>query len=171
MDCPIPLLETGRQGQPEPEGGDHGHREASFTNLQRDFVANQDFLGFWTVDICWEGHSQRSASRKRGDALVVHPEYPVAGAGEGISRSLQLGATTCTKDLVTSAAQTCNRGKMQAQPSLRLCRVPKNLNLNSLDLGSACKPGHTSDRSQQSNLELSSVDWESTHAVSGANPV
>ena len=101
MDCPIPLLETGRQGQPEPEGGNHGHREASFTNLQRDFVANQDFLGCWKVDICWEGRSQRSASQKREGAPVVHPEYPVAGTGEGISCSLQLGATTRAKDLVT----------------------------------------------------------------------
>ena len=42
---------------------------------------------------------------------------------------------------------------MQAQPSLRLCGVSKNLNLSSLDLGSACKPGPTSDSSQQSNLE------------------
>ena len=89
MDCPIPLLETGRQGQPEPEGGNRGHREASFTKLQRDFVANQDFLGFWTVDIRWEGHSQRSASQKREGTPVVHPEYPVAGMGEGISHSLQ----------------------------------------------------------------------------------
>ena len=101
MDCPIPLLETGRQGQPEPEGGNHGHREASFTNLQRDFVANQDFLGCWKVDICWEGRSQRSASQKREGALVVHPENRAARAGEGISRSFQLGETTCANELVT----------------------------------------------------------------------
>ena len=42
---------------------------------------------------------------------------------------------------------------MQAQLSLCLCGVPKNLNLSGLDLGSACKPGPTSDSSQQSNLE------------------
>ena len=28
-------------------------------------VANQDFLGFWMVDIHWEGYSQRSAPQKR----------------------------------------------------------------------------------------------------------
>ena len=42
MDCPIPLLETGRHGQPDPEGGDRGHRETSFTNLQRDFLGILD---------------------------------------------------------------------------------------------------------------------------------
>ena len=43
--------------------------------------------------------------------------------------------------------------KMQAQPSLHLCGVPKNLNLSGLDLGNACKPEPISDSSQQSNLE------------------
>ena len=42
-----------------------GPREASSTKLQAGFIANQDFLGFWTVDIRREGHSQRSAPQKR----------------------------------------------------------------------------------------------------------
>ena len=42
---------------------------------------------------------------------------------------------------------------MQAQPSLHLCGVPKNLNLSSLDLGSTYNSGPASDSSQQSNLE------------------
>ena len=42
---------------------------------------------------------------------------------------------------------------MQAQLSLRLCEVPKYLNLNGLDLGSAYNPGPASDSSWQSNLE------------------
>ena len=58
-------LETGRQGQQELEGGNCGPREASSTKLQAGFIANQDFLGFWTVDIHWEGHSQRSVPQKR----------------------------------------------------------------------------------------------------------
>ena len=77
----------------------------------------------------------------------------VAGMGEGISHSLQLGATTHAKYLVTWAAQTWDGRKTQAQPSLCLCGVHKNLNLSGLDLGSACKPGPTSDSSRQSNLE------------------
>ena len=46
-------LWTGRQGQPEPEGGNHGPREASSTKLQADFVANQEVLRLWMVDIHW----------------------------------------------------------------------------------------------------------------------
>ena len=53
------------------------------------------------VDIRQEGRSQRSASQKREDAPVVHAENQAAGMGEGISRSLQLGATMHAKDVVT----------------------------------------------------------------------
>ena len=60
-----PPLDTGRRGQPEPEGGNHGPRQASYTKLQAGFIANQDFLGFWMVDIRQEGCSQRSAPQKR----------------------------------------------------------------------------------------------------------
>ena len=148
-----PLLETGRQGQPEPEGGNRGPREASYNKLQADFLANQDFLGFWMVDIRQEGRSQRSASEKREDVPVVHPENQAAGMGEGISHSLQLGATTCTKYLVTWAAQTWDWCKTQSQPSLGLCGVPENLNLSGLNLASECKLGPASDSSRQSNLE------------------
>ena len=63
-----PPAETGRRGQPEPEGGNSGPREASSTKLQAGFVANQDYLGFWMVDICREGCSQRSAPQKRHPA-------------------------------------------------------------------------------------------------------
>ena len=48
--------------------GNHSPREASSTKLQADFIANQDFLGFWTVDIHQEGCSQRSAPQKRHTA-------------------------------------------------------------------------------------------------------
>ena len=33
-------------------------------------VANQDFLGFWMVGICQEGHSRRSAPQKRHTAQL-----------------------------------------------------------------------------------------------------
>ena len=132
------------------------------TKLQAGFSANQDFLGFWIVDICREGHSQRSAPQKRHmthpcvweGAPVLNPENWAAGMGEVITRSLQLGATPCAKHLVTWAAQTWEGHKTrQAQPSLHLCRVPENLNLSGLGLGSAFNPGPASDSSWQSNLE------------------
>ena len=49
-------------------GGNHSPREASSAKLQAGSVANQDFLGFWTVDIRQEGRSQRSAPQKRHTA-------------------------------------------------------------------------------------------------------
>ena len=45
-------------------------REASYTKLQAGSIANQDFLGFWTVNICREGRSQRSAPQKRHTACL-----------------------------------------------------------------------------------------------------
>ena len=51
--------------RPEPEGSNRDSREASSTKLQAGFFANQDFLGFWMVDIHREGRSQRSAPQKR----------------------------------------------------------------------------------------------------------
>ena len=54
--------------QPDPERGNHGPREASSTKLQADSIANQEFLGFWMVDICRKGCSQRPAPQKRHTA-------------------------------------------------------------------------------------------------------
>ena len=63
-------LDTGRPGQPEPEGGNHSPREALSTKLQAGFVANQDFLGFWTVNIrlrrCAGGYIQKTKRQERG---------------------------------------------------------------------------------------------------------
>ena len=50
------------------EGGIHGPGEASSTKLQAGFIADQDFFGFWTVDILQEHCSQRSAPQKRNTA-------------------------------------------------------------------------------------------------------
>ena len=51
MDWPIPYKRQAGGGQPEPEGVNCSPREASSTKLQAGFIANQDFLGFWMVDI------------------------------------------------------------------------------------------------------------------------
>jgi len=66
------------------------------------------------------------------------------------------GESAVTKHLVAWAAQTWEGHKMQAQPSLRLCGVPENLNLSSLDLGSTHNPGPASD----SSLEEQRRAWE-----------
>ena len=110
------------------------------------------------IDICWEGHSRRPAPQNRHTAHLrrrAHctPRKPSGWEGGGDKLHPQLGATTRAKHLVAWAAWTWDRRKTQAQPSLRLCGVPENLDLSGLDLGSVCKPGPASDSSRQSNLE------------------
>ena len=60
---------------------------------------------------------------------------------------------------------------MQAQPRLRHCGVPKNLNLSGLDLGSERKPRARLGQSPgRATYSLRSIDWESTCAVSEGKP-
>ena len=117
---------------------------ASSTKLSRLPVANQVFLGSWMVDICQEGHSQRTASQRRHMAhLRRHSRF----AHRKLSCWDQGGDKThlptwgeCTHQ-APGLLSCSNLGwhKRQAQLSLCLCGVPENL--SSLDLGSACNPG------------------------------
>ena len=59
---------------------------------------------------------------------------------------------------------------MQAQLSLCLCGVPKNLNLNGIDMGIAHNPGLAFYNSLAEQPGDSTVDRESTDAVSGGKP-
>ena len=140
------------------KGGNCGPREVSYTKMLADFIASQDFLGFWMVDIAGRVAARDQLPRRDIGHIwegtpIVYPENQAAGTGKAISGSLQLGVTVLTKHLVTWAAWTWDGHKMQAQPSLHLCGVPENLNLRGLDLGSACNPGPASESSQRSNLE------------------
>ena len=66
MDWPIPCWRQGPGGhQPETERGKQPQRGIPYQTVNRLPVSNQDFLGFWKVDISREGRSQRSASQKR----------------------------------------------------------------------------------------------------------
>ena len=52
--------------QPEPERGNLRPRDSIlYQTASRLPVANQVFLGSWMVDICQEGHSQRSAPQRK----------------------------------------------------------------------------------------------------------
>ena len=87
------------------ERGNHSPREASSTKLQAGFIANQDFLGFWTVDIRQEGCSQRSATQKRHTAhLRWHSRYaprkPSSWDWGGDKMQRPAGKSALTKDLV-----------------------------------------------------------------------
>ena len=80
--------------------------EAPYTKLQSDFLDNQDFLGFWMVDIRREGRSQRSASQKRHTAHLRRcacctPRKPSGWDRGGDKTQPQLEATALAKHLVT----------------------------------------------------------------------
>ena len=81
-----PPQETGRQGQPEPEQGNCGPREASSTKLQAGFVANQDFLGFWTVNsrlrLCASCTPRKPSDRDGGGNKSQQPRSPSTWSSE-----------------------------------------------------------------------------------------
>ena len=143
-----PPLEAERQvgdSQSQRERGYIGPRDGILhQTVSRPPVANQVFLGSWTVDICQEGHSQRTASQRRHMAhLRRHSRF----AHRKLSCWDQGGDKThlptwgeCTHQ-APGRLSCSNLGwhKRQAQLSLCLCGVPENL--SSLDLGSACNPG------------------------------
>ena len=87
--------ETSRRGlggQPEPETGNFCPRAVSSTKLQAGSIANLEFLGFWMVDICREGCSQRSAQQKRHMAHLRRrarctPRKPMTGMRKKIRRT------------------------------------------------------------------------------------
>ena len=91
------------------------------------------------------------------------PRKLLAGTGEVI-RCTAPAESALSKHLVARAAQIGEQ--TQAQQSLCLCGVPENLNLSGVDLGSARNAGPALDSSCRATWSLSSVDGESTHAVS-----
>ena len=70
MDRPIHHRRQGAgRCQPEPGRGKLGPRDSiPYQTANRLPVSNQDFLGFWMVDILQECCSQRSATHKRHTA-------------------------------------------------------------------------------------------------------
>ncbi|CAI9180715.1 unnamed protein product [Rangifer tarandus platyrhynchus] len=135
------------------------------TKLQTGFLT-KDFLRFWMVDICREGHRKRSSPPEETQGtldLALMETEAGTGRGEVVLHLKRVGSSSSWfSDLLGR-----RRHKTQAQPSLPLCEVPKNLNLSGLGLGSARNSGPTPWRAAWS---LSSVDGESTQAVSGGKP-
>ena len=68
----------------EEKGANSAPERASPTKLQTGFqFLTKHFLRFWVVDICQEGHSQRSAPQKRHKVhQIARPETEV-GTGRG----------------------------------------------------------------------------------------
>ena len=85
-------------------------------------------------------------------ALAVHPGNQAAGNRVVIRCTIHL--RQCARQAPGRPSSWTWKGhKTQAQPSLCLCGIPKNLNLSSLGLGSACDPGPLWTVPLQSNLE------------------
>ena len=135
------------QPQPEPERGKLSPRDGIlYRTAIRLPVANQDFLGFWMVDIHQEGHSHRSAPQKR-HRRPLSLRKPSSWDQGGDKTHPPPQESVLAKCLVAWAARTWEGQKTQAQLSLHLWGVPENLNLSGVDLGRARKPGPALDSS------------------------
>ena len=119
------------------------------------------------VDICWEGHSQRSAHQKR-HTHRCHPGNRAAGTREVIRRHPGECARQAPGRLSCSdLGRAQNIGPTESAP-LGSTREPEPERI---------RPGKcTQARAQfrqcthRAPWNLSSVDWESTHAVNGGKP-
>ena len=72
MDWPIPHRRQAGEDSQSWKGA-FGPRQASYTKRQADFIANQDFLGFWMIDIRREGRN--SPEETHGTPEKVCPLY------------------------------------------------------------------------------------------------
>ena len=75
MDGPIALPEAERQvddSQSRKAKGNLGPRDSILQTVSRLPFANQVFIGSWTVDICLEGHSLRSAETRKVIRNTTH---------------------------------------------------------------------------------------------------
>ena len=151
-----PPLDAGRQvsdSQNQRERGKLVPRDSIlYQTASRLPVANQVFLGSWMIGIHQEGRSQGSGPQRRHTAHLrwcscCADRKPSDWDGEVIRRTAPPGESVLAKHLVAWTARTWKGHKTQAQLSLCLFGVPKNLNLNGLDLGSTCNPGPTLDSS------------------------
>ena len=166
--------ETGGR-KSEPERGNVGPRDSILYQTAIRFpVANQDFLGFWTVDICRQGHSQRSAAQKtHGTPEMARPlctqETGRLGWGRHKRHPL-LGESMLTKHLVPELlgpGKGTNAGPTESVP-LWSTREPEP---EWLRLGKCTQPRALLRRFPcRAPWSLSSVDWESTHAMSRGKP-
>ena len=149
--------EAGGQ-QPEPERGNLSPWDSIlYQTSSRLPVANQVFLGSWTVDIHQEGHSQRSPPQRRHTAHLRRcsrctPRKLSSWDGGDDKTSWIRSPHTwgeCTHQ-VPGHLSCMDLGRAQnAGPteSVLLCGVPENLNLSGLELGSASNLGPTLDSS------------------------
>ena len=123
------------------------------------------------VDIRREGRSQKSASQNRHKAHQTGAPGNLGWVCGGATARYTRGERACQAPGCLSCSDR-GRHKTQAQPSMRLCGAPENLNLSSLGLGSARNPGPT-PWSGSHSLEPEQCRWgkHTRPPRAGANPV
>ena len=166
--------EAGRQ-QPELERGKLGPRDGIlYQTASRLPVANQVFLGSWTVDSRQEGGSQRSAPQRRHTthlrrhSCCAHRKLSGWDGGGDKTHRPTWGECACQAPSCLSCSdlgRAQNAGPSESAP-LWSTQVPEPERLRP-GKGIQPRPALESCRAIWS---LSSVDWESTHAVSGDKP-
>ena len=73
MDWSVPLPEAGRQAGASQSWKERGKLGPNpYQTASRLAVTNQVFLGSWTVDICQESHSLRSAGTRKVIRSTAH---------------------------------------------------------------------------------------------------
>ena len=180
MDRPIPTPETEMQAgnsQSRKVRGNLGPREGILhQTVSRLPVANQVFLGSWMVDICQEGCSQRSAPQRRHTAhLRRHshctPRKPSSWDGGGDKTPPPTwGECSCQAPGHLSCSglgRAQSTGPTESVP-LWSTREPKPEQLRP---GKCTQPRACFRQFPcRATWSLSSVDWESTHTMSGGKP-
>ena len=171
------LPEAGRQAgasQSWKERGKLCPRDSIlYQTVSRLSVANQVFLGSWTVDIRQEGHSRRSAPQKRHRAHLRCCFVPGKPSGWdrrggkmhrtwGVCARQAPGRLSCS-DL----GRAQNAGPTESVP-LWSTQEPEP---EWLRPGKCMKPrAHFRHFPCRAIWSLTSVDWESTHAVIRGKP-
>ena len=132
--------QRGRRATARARKGHHPFLDSiPYQTASRLPVATHVFLGSWAVDTRQEGHSKRSGPQRRqrhtrDGAPTAHPGDRASATAEETRRTAHLGRARHRAPGLW-AAQTWGGLRTQAQPSLRLCGVPENLNLSGSDLG------------------------------------
>ena len=157
MDPPIPCRRLAGEGSQIWKGAIVAPERHHLPNCkQASLLTKTPWDSVWSTSSMRVSARDLSPEETHGTPEKARRLYTQKTEQQGWGRrchSPHLGETVLAKHLVICAAQTWEGHKTQAQPSLHLCGVPKNLNLSDLDLGSALNPGPASDSSQQSNLE------------------
>ena len=161
------LPEAARQAgdsQSRKARGNLGPRDGILhQTVSRPPVANQLFLGSWTVDIWQEGHSQRSASQRRH---MAHLRQHSRCASRNSSSWDGGGDKTRCPPGESALAKLLGPGKGTKRRPNQVCAFvgyPEHPNLSSLDQRWARSPGPTLDSSPAEKLGTWAVQTGNAH--------